>query len=565
MLTFSKDPEVAEQQMNAIIFYMTAFGYIDGDFDLSEKAFVRDYISRLVEKRASDAMPNATAEVRGEVVKRFVTHFHEVFEEIDAEVRGLFDEVVADDENVEGFVYAKLKLRAYEIFKSFDNDNQLELLDTVEELIYADGTVHPSEAKFRDEVRELLDAEEISLPLEGEESGPGDVEIHEPAQLRPEVDNHPFFTRHEHHYSADPERIRKQAEGDRQLIERTMAQLDALRAGGEQRLVGHRDVSEFAGEAPFLDGHVFVHPLKSDENYELVVLGDLHGCYSCLKAAIMQSNFFAKVEAYRLDPQNNPNPKLILLGDYIDRGKFSYNGVLRTVMQLFLTAPEHVFPLRGNHEYYLEYRGRIYGGVRPAEAINSLIGHMPDEMFYAYMQMFESLPNILLFGRNMFVHAGIPRDSELRERYQDLSTLNDPEIRFQMLWSDPSQADYIPDDLQAQNARFPFGRKQFDAFMGQIGCSMLVRGHEKVSSGFKTVYSGGSGRPTLLNLFSAGGANNNDLPPDSSYRSVRPMALTMKIIDGVTTVVPWEIDYELFNDPARNAFYAKPAEIEHKQ
>jgi len=97
MLTFSKDPEVAEQQMNAIIFYMTAFGYIDGDFDLSEKAFVREYIGRLVEKRAEDAMPNAAAAVRAEVVQRFVTHFHEVFEEIDAEVRGLFDEVVADD------------------------------------------------------------------------------------------------------------------------------------------------------------------------------------------------------------------------------------------------------------------------------------------------------------------------------------------------------------------------------------------------------------------------------------------------------------------------------------
>src|SRR4051812_38642584 len=30
MLTFSTDPNVAEQQMNAIIFYLTAFGYIDG-------------------------------------------------------------------------------------------------------------------------------------------------------------------------------------------------------------------------------------------------------------------------------------------------------------------------------------------------------------------------------------------------------------------------------------------------------------------------------------------------------------------------------------------------------
>ena len=54
-----------------------------------------------------------------------------------------------------------------------------------------------------------------------------------------------------------------------------------------------------------------------------------------------------------------------------------------------------------------------------------------------------------------------------------------------MLWSDPSTADYIPDDLQAQNARFPFGKKQFEAFMARLGCSMMVRGHEKVDAGFK--------------------------------------------------------------------------------
>ena len=40
MMAFSDDPQVAEQQMHAIIFYLTTFGYIDGDFDLSEKEFV---------------------------------------------------------------------------------------------------------------------------------------------------------------------------------------------------------------------------------------------------------------------------------------------------------------------------------------------------------------------------------------------------------------------------------------------------------------------------------------------------------------------------------------------
>jgi hypothetical protein len=292
------------------------------------------------------------------------------------------------------------------------------------------------------------------------------------------------------------------------------------------------------------------------------VLGDLHGCDSCLKAAIMQSDFFAKVEAFRLDAAKHPEPRLVLLGDYIDRGRFSYNGVLRTVLQLFLAAPDFVYVLRGNHEYYVEYNGRIYGGVRPAEAINTLVHHMPHAMFEAYMRLFEHLPNTLLFGRTLFVHAGIPRDASLREHYADLSSLNDPDLRFQMLWSDPSEADYIPEELQAQNARFPFGRLQFERFMAEIGCTTMVRGHEKIAAGFKTLYEGGRAR--LLNLFSAGGATNDDLPPDSSYREVTPMALTMHVGPEGTRATPWPIAYERYNDPERNAFFARPPEIEHR-
>jgi hypothetical protein len=232
------------------------------------------------------------------------------------------------------------------------------------------------------------------------------------------------------------------------------------------------------------------------------------------------------------------------------------------VMQLYLTAPDHVFVLRGNHEYYIEYRGRIYGGVKPAEAINTLVGYMPGEVFEAYMKMFEALPNLLLFDRLLFVHAGIPRDADLEEKFRDLASLNDPDLRFQMLWSDPSSADYIPADLQAQNARFPFGRLQFEAFMKRIGCTMMVRGHEKVDEGFKELYPGSP--IALLNLFSAGGADNDDLPPTSSYRTVTPMACTIKVDGDVARVVPWAIDYKRYNDPRRNRFFASQPEIEHK-
>ncbi|MBA3392581.1 MAG: serine/threonine protein phosphatase [Deltaproteobacteria bacterium] len=563
MLTFSTKPDVAEQQMNAIIFYLTAFGYIDGEFDFTEKTFVRIYIRQLVTERAKIAMPDADAKAREDVVNKFVNHFHEVFEQIDRDVRSLFDEAVADGENVEKFVYAKLKLRSYEIFQSFERENQGELLSTVDELIYADGSAHPAEKKFREELEALLDNTSTLMPSDIEILRDSSrIEIGQPAgdRVPSRLHDHPFFTSFEHHYSADPNRIRQQAAADLDLMKRFLAKLDEQRAAGVGKLTGRTTIADFAGEQPFLDGHVYVHPAEPGKVYELTVLGDLHGCYSCLKGALMQADFFAKLESWKLD-KTRPEPKLVLLGDYIDRGRFSYNGVLRAIMQLFLAAPEHVFPLRGNHEYYIEYRGRIYGGVKPAEAINTLVNHMPGEVFAEYMHMFEGLPNMLFFDDLMFVHAGIPRDVDIKAKIHDMAALNDPDLRFQMLWSDPSTADYIPDDLQAQNARFPFGKLQFEAFMQKLGCTMMVRGHEKIDSGFKPMYSD---QTSLISLFSAGGADNNDLPEDSSYRSVTPMAATIRLEGGTAQVTPWLIDYQRFNDPKRNRFFASEPEIEHK-
>src|SRR5437763_1301976 len=53
-MIFSKNPEIAEQQMIAIIVYLTTFGYIDGNFDLAEKVFVLNYIRSLVEMRVAE-------------------------------------------------------------------------------------------------------------------------------------------------------------------------------------------------------------------------------------------------------------------------------------------------------------------------------------------------------------------------------------------------------------------------------------------------------------------------------------------------------------------------------
>ncbi|MCA9608210.1 MAG: serine/threonine protein phosphatase [Myxococcales bacterium] len=561
MLSFSSDPKVAERQMDTLIFALTAFGYIDGDFDASEKDLVKKTILELVEHRVDTGMPDATPEVRRDVVERFGQHFVEKFEQIDAQVNDFFLEPVANDEERDTFVHAKLKQRCFELFEKFDRNNQEALLASVDELIAADGELHPAELAFRSELVALLETDDDDLFFDDDVTGEHPAFL--PTQQIGAEEDHPFFKQFEFHYSADPAKIEKQIAADLELIERFEAQLSSARGAGEGRLAGKKTVADLDPGDVFLDGWTHVLKPEPGKDYELTVLGDLHGCYSCLKAAVMQTRFFEKVEAFKKDPETQPDPKLILLGDYIDRGIFSLNGVLRTALQMATRAPEHVYVLRGNHEYYVEYKGQVYGGVKPAETINSLKPHLPVDVFRRYRDLFDHLPNVLLFDKTMFVHGGIPRDRTIKERWQDLSTLNDPDVRFQMMWSDPSAASVIPAALQEQTARFPFGKMQFASFMNRLGCRALVRGHEKVTSGFERVYDDEHGM--LITVFSAGGAENRDLPENSSYREVTPMALTIRrMADGSTSIEPFEIAWASYNDPERNAFHLRPPEIEHR-
>ena len=549
--------------MHAVIFYLVTFGYIDGDFDATERSFVKDIIRQLIEHRAISAMPDAAKDVVADVITKYTRHFHEVFEGIDQNVRELFTESVSEGEDPKAFVHARLKVRCFEIFKSFDRGGQEQLMSLIDHLLLADGVAHPAEVQFRGELASFLEDDfDIEIIDDGGDTARS-VIVDRPRGSVPSTIDHPFFKPFEFHFSADPETIGRQVMADRQLIDRAIAVFTAQRQAGAGRLTGKKNISELAGTEPFLDGHVYVRMPKATDRYELTVLGDLHGCYSILKATVLQSRFFERVDAYRKD-HSQPYPLLILLGDYIDRGLFSINGVLRTAMQLFVTAPDHVVMLRGNHEYYVEVNGTMYGGVKPAEAINTLKPLLPIDVFRHYRTLFEEMPNMLLFDRFLFVHGGIPKDRLVKERWKDLSSLNDADLRFQMMWSDPSTADVIPADLQDQASRFAFGRMQFRAFMQRLGSHTMVRGHEKILPGFSASYDDDD-HARLFTLFSAGGKENADLPAESTYRDVTPMALTItgdgSGTPGNVKITPWAPDWASYNDPERNAFFKLAPEI----
>jgi hypothetical protein len=265
------------------------------------------------------------------------------------------------------------------------------------------------------------------------------------------------------------------------------------------------------------------------------------------------------VWAHQWDPQSYPDVQLVLLGDYIDRGRYGFDGVLRLLLHLQATAPDHVFMLRGNHESFVEERGVVRSIVSPGDALEALRPLAPRALLRDYLRLFDALPTAMLLGRVLFAHGGIPSESVQRARWKGLASLDDPAVRFQMLWSDPSFVDVIPRALQDQVVRFGFGRLQCEAFLQQMGCYTLIRGHGQPATGFRQDALGD--HVAILTLCSAGGPDNRDLPAVCDLRLVRPMAMTILLeggLDGAADVAVWPIDYGPYNAPEHNGFYDEP-------
>ncbi len=552
MINLSTDPEQFSREADAVLYYLAAFGYVDGKFDRTERDFVDDFILELAEAQEPDvSKPDGRAR-RASLVDKL----DRKFQRVDAELAAMWDEPTAEGERAVTFVRARMKVRCLEIFESFNLPNRKFLLDAVDKILAADGVAHPEEVQFRDELFALFKKGPSSPtpPISTRaDTGRNRVFVHPHIVWPRTTANHDTFLKVERHYSTDRDTFEKQLRADIQRMQRAMKVFDTKRANNHGTLSGHQTLQELAGRGSFLDGHVHVIQPTRPTGYELTVLGDLHGCYSCLKAAVMQTDFLGKVERFTKAPHLHPEPLLVLLGDYIDRGIYSFQGVLRGALDLLLAAPNHVIMLRGNHEYFFEKNGEILAAVRPADALDELKPYATLEVLQAYRQLFDAMPNMLFFDDIMLVHGGIPRDSAIRERYQSLGSLNDPTLRFQMMWSDPSTADFVPEELQDSTNRFAFGRDQARAFLHRIGARTLIRGHEKVDDGFVVHYDDPDMR--VMTLFSAGGSDNYDLPETSSYRKVIPSALTIRYRDNRTDIEPWVIDYAVYNHPDCNDFY----------
>ncbi len=144
-------------------------------------------------------------------------------------------------------------------------------------------------------------------------------------------------------------------------------------------------------------------------------ISDIHGCFRTFYELVVNQIDLKKTD------------KLMLLGDYIDRGDQS-----REVIDFIIDLKEKGFdvnPLTGNHESMLldSYNNP---GVLPLWFMNSgettlLSFDIADirELSWKYLEFFSGLEYFRIVGNILFVHAGFNDDIE--------DPFSDPE---QMIW-----------------------------------------------------------------------------------------------------------------------------------
>ena len=151
-------------------------------------------------------------------------------------------------------------------------------------------------------------------------------------------------------------------------------------------------------------------------NKRLLAIGDIHGCFDSLKELVEH-----KIQLQKSD-------KLILLGDYIDRGEKSKE-VIDFIMELQNKGFD-IVPLMGNHEQMLldafedEKNSSLWMHNGGHETLKSFEIKSIKNIDLSYIRFFKGLAFYYLIDDFLFVHAGF--NDDLIDPFSDY---------YSMLWS----------------------------------------------------------------------------------------------------------------------------------
>ncbi|KAK8899897.1 hypothetical protein M9Y10_002220 [Tritrichomonas musculus] len=195
------------------------------------------------------------------------------------------------------------------------------------------------------------------------------------------------------------------------------------------------------------------------------VIGDIHG------------NIFDLIRIFNI-AHPPPASRFLFLGDYVDRGQFSIE-VLALLFSLQVAFPDHIYLLRGNHEF--ECVNSFYG-FKDECLKQYATGNIYDE----FNEVFNYMPLAAIINQSVFcVHGGLSPQllsmDQINELTRPIKTYN-LEFVADLVWSDPSDENefYVRSN---RGSGVTFGKSAVHEFLVNFNLNKIIRAHQCIQSG----------------------------------------------------------------------------------
>jgi protein phosphatase len=229
---------------------------------------------------------------------------------------------------------------------------------------------------------------------------------------------------------------------------------------------------------------------------KLVIVGDIHGDLKSFYKVLYDIGFEELLD--------NPNNKMIFLGDYVDRGSSSIK-VLYTVCYLKQKYPDSIILMRGNHEAPVEFPFSSHD--LPYEIIE-YYGEYWGKLIYSkkILRFFRLLTlATLIKNQLLLVHGGLPTSKDITstaEFQRLIASAQENHVRDrileEILWNDPLRERSIRQDWNYSKRGIGrlFGANVSRKWLNISKAKVVIRGHEPCQ-GFKIDHNG-----MVMTLFS---------------------------------------------------------------
>ncbi|CUU00552.1 Calcineurin-like phosphoesterase [Candidatus Kryptobacter tengchongensis] len=138
------------------------------------------------------------------------------------------------------------------------------------------------------------------------------------------------------------------------------------------------------------------------EDYEIIAVTDVHGDIEALDRAI---------EEFEVRKRNNKKVAFVCLGDFVDRGEYSFE-VVKRLFELKRKYSDEVVILKADHEAEI-------GRIMPADFYDKVEKGGKEKVKALYDETFLKLPYGIIWSDFLFFHGGLPLFSKFEFKQKD--------------------------------------------------------------------------------------------------------------------------------------------------